>query len=692
MFESLSQSLDRRRRLLQQRIRRTETGRPILLAFVFALLLVAAVVVLKRVVNTPLGTDAPFLFMLGSTMLVTWYGGRWAGVVAAVLGTLAVNYFFLPPFDDWHSTPAANEQTALFGAENLLVAWLTSLLVKARARAESGARRMKCMHAVSSATGNARTLSEAGTIIAREGTAMMGATAAAVFAVTDAPPALRLVAQFGSDPAVGPALVGGLREVPVDGPLPVSTAFKTAELLCVGKAQELRRRFPEFWALPRSEPPNRSLVCAPIRLDGETLGVLAFGFERDRVFSRDDQMLASSLALDCARAMDRVRLFEAERSARIEADRANRAKDEFLGIVSHELRTPLTAIAGWVHLLKRAPDRARQERGLEVIDRSVKEQTRIVEDVLDVSRIVRHELKIDHKPLDFAAAVRSVVDEMRPMAIKSGVELSLSSTGEAQVSGDLDRLRQVTRNLVGNGLKFTPRGGHVRVDVEVAPDKARLYVRDDGKGIAAEDLPLLFDIFGQVDSSVTRREGGLGLGLAIVRNIVEAHGGAARIESAGLGLGTMAVVELPLIRAVGTASGPAPSPTAVPSLASMRVLVVDDNPTGLESVSAVLVDAGAEVRGVRSAASALEELSGFTPDVLVSDISMPEHDGYWLIRKVRTLGTMSARVPAIALTAYASADGAKVAALAAGFQRHLTKPAEPAVLASTIVDVARHAA
>jgi signal transduction histidine kinase/ActR/RegA family two-component response regulator len=682
----MPQSLFRRGLPWRTPPRRTETGRPILRAYLFALALIAAVVALKHIANTPLGYGAPFLFMLGSTVVVTWYGGRSAGLVAAVLGTLAVNYFFLPPYNTWHSTAAANQQTVLFGIENLLVAALTSMLVVARGRAEAGAERMRRLYAANSEVARARSVDDVAAIIARNCTEAMSAGAAAVFVPHEARPVLRVAGHFGGViPAAQPAVPDSAREVPIEGPFPAAIVFRTGEPLYVGKAEELQARFPEFLALPRPGPPCRALAGVPIRLEGRTLGVLAFAYDRDRRFSEEDRVLASSLAQDCARAMERVRLFDAEHHARLEAEQANHAKDEFLGIVSHELRTPLTAIAGWMYLLKRSADAARRDHAVDVIERSLKAQTRIVEDILDVQQIVGHKLRVQPEPVDFAAAARSAVDELVGIATARGVELTVSSTGAVMVSGDAGRLRQMTENLVGNAIKFTPSGGHVQVDIQATQGRARLRVRDDGKGIAQEDLPLLFEPFRQVDSSPTRREGGLGLGLAIVRSLVEAHRGAVRLESPGLGLGTTAVVELPLLE---EQAGPIDRGGA-PALTTLRVLLVDDDPDALESTSAALVGAGAEVRMARSAVEALQELSGFAPDVLVSDISMPEHDGYWLIRKVRSMGTLSARVPAIATTAYGSAPNAKTAALAAGFQCHLIKPIDPELLASTIAELAR---
>ena len=292
---AMARSLFARDVSLRAPTQRTETGRPILLAYVFALALIVAVVALKRIVNTPLGNDAPFLFMMGSTVLVTWYGGRSAGLLAAVAGALAVNYFFLPPYDDWHSTPAATEQTVLFSVENALVAWLTSLLIKARKRAEVGAERMRRLYAANSEASGARSIADVATIIAREGTAAMGATAGAVFVAPEAHPVLRLVAQFAADPAAQAALVDGMREVPVNGLLPIATVFKTGEPVCIGKAAELRSRsLSSGRCLARGHPAARSTArrCASrgprsaCSRSASTASVSSPGRSRARLFPR----------------------------------------------------------------------------------------------------------------------------------------------------------------------------------------------------------------------------------------------------------------------------------------------------------------------------------------------------------------------------------------------------------------------
>jgi CheY-like chemotaxis protein len=346
-----------------------------------------------------------------------------------------------------------------------------------------------------------------------------------------------------------------------------------------------------------------------------------------------------------------------------------------------------------VHLLRHGwrDDPERVARGLDVIQRNVTAERRLVEDLLDMSRIVSRRLKVGHAPLELASVVRAVLEELEPCAASKGVELTLRAGGAVPVVGDPERLAQVTRNLVGNALKFTPAGGHVTVDVERRANRATLRVQDDGAGIAADDLPFVFEAFRRGARSCTRRDSGLGLGLTIVQGLIDAHEGRVRIESPGPGRGTTVHVDLPSVCGAPRGAG-APAPSApAPALAGLRVLVVDDEPDTLEAVCELLTQAGAEVRSAASAGAALDVVERFTPNVLVSDLVMPEHDGYWLIQRLRAKDSPAGRCPAVALTTHVGAETAR-AALAAGYQRHLEKPPLGDVLATTIAELARERA
>ncbi len=394
-----------------------------------------------------------------------------------------------------------------------------------------------------------------------------------------------------------------------------------------------------------------------------------------------------------------------EQEARADAEEANRLKDEFLATLSHELRTPLTAILGWSRLLSSGKlDERSAARAVEVIERNADAQNQLIEDILDVSRIITGKLALHVEPVDPVVVIESAIEAVRPAAEAKRVELHvLVSSETVPVSGDETRLRQVVWNLLTNAVKFTPEGGRVEARVERAGSYARIKVSDTGEGIDPEFLPYVFDRFRQADATTTRQRGGLGLGLAIVRHLVELHGGTVSAESEGRGRGATFTITLPLAgpgtqpgesegpRAAREESIPAPAEDCPPSLADLRVLVVDDEPDTLDFIVAALEGCGAEVTTAASAAEAFRLMKEARPDVLVSDIGMPGEDGYSLIRKVRRLGDdEGGKTPAVALTAYArEADRRK--AIRAGFQTHMTKPVEPSELVEVIASLAGRA-
>jgi PAS domain S-box-containing protein len=388
-----------------------------------------------------------------------------------------------------------------------------------------------------------------------------------------------------------------------------------------------------------------------------------------------------------------------EQEARADAEEANRLKDEFLATLSHELRTPLTAILGWARLLRSGQlDERSGARALEIIERNADAQNQLIEDILDVSRIITGKLTLHVEPVEPVAVIEAAVEAVRPAAAAKRVELNIMVSPEmGLVSGDAARLRQVVWNLLTNAVKFTPEGGRVEVRVERADSHVRIKVSDTGEGIDPEFLPYVFDRFRQADASTTRKRGGLGLGLAIVRHLVELHAGTMSAESEGLGRGAIFTVILPL---AGTQSGEPegsrgareesiPAPADNPqSLAGLRVLVVDDEPDTLDFIITVLEGRGAEVTMASTAAEAFRMMREVKPDVLVSDIGMPNEDGYALIREVRRLeDAEGGRTPAVALTAYAR-EADRREAIRAGFQTHMTKPVDPSELAEVIASLA----
>jgi signal transduction histidine kinase len=390
-------------------------------------------------------------------------------------------------------------------------------------------------------------------------------------------------------------------------------------------------------------------------------------------------------------------LLETERAARREAELANRAKDEFLGTVSHELRTPLGGILGWTTVARGHALPPEVDRALSIVERHARTQLRIVEDMLDVGRIVAGKLVLQPTETPVGDAIEGAVMAVRPAADAKRVALDVDVGDVGSIVADPDRLQQIVWNLLSNAVKFTPSGGHVGIRAVREPTIVRVVVSDDGQGIPSDFLPRLFEMFRQADGSASRRHGGLGLGLAIARQLVEAHRGTIRAASEGEGKGATFTVEIP-VRAL-----PAPWPFERPTgrraamLAAMRLdgvhlLVVDDDEDARDLLAQILGDRGAAVSTAGSAAEALRLVEQTPPDVLLSDVGMPEVSGYSLIERVRALpAERGGRTPAIALTAYARAEDAQ-RALAAGFQAHVTKPIDPDRLTATVADLARGAA
>ena len=391
---------------------------------------------------------------------------------------------------------------------------------------------------------------------------------------------------------------------------------------------------------------------------------------------------------------ERERLLARERAARAEVEAANRAKDEFLAVLSHELRTPLQPILGWVKLLRNDTiDASTLQRGLETIERNARTQAQIVEDLLDVSRVIIGKLRLDSRPVTMRLVVEAAVDAVRASADAKSIVIDAALPGHSPVvAGDSNRLQQVVWNLLSNAVAFTPEGGRVTVHLEQMGREAVVRVVDTGQGIAPHFLPQIFERFRQADSTSTRRHGGLGLGLAIVRHLVELHGGSVQADSAGEGRGATFTIRLPLLaegsEIVGEAvSGEIHSLNANtgPMLSGYRVLVVDDDHDTGELLTAVLGYYGAEVHAVSSAEAGLHAIDPFAPDVVISDVAMPGVDGYTFVRRLKAIERESGRrIPAMALTAHARASDSEQAFLA-GFEAYVAKPVEPAELAQIVV-------
>ena len=376
---------------------------------------------------------------------------------------------------------------------------------------------------------------------------------------------------------------------------------------------------------------------------------------------------------------------------RAEAEAMSRAKDDFLATVSHELRTPLNAILGWSGILLQPGGRERFEQGIAVIARNARAQGKLIDDILDVSRIITGKLVLSTAPVDVAHVIAAAVDSLRPAAAAKGVELHVDTKLAAPWSLDEDRIQQVVWNLLANAVKFTPQGGSVLVRATEDAERLSIIVTDTGMGIAPGFLPYVFERFRQSDGSTTRRHSGLGLGLAIVRHLVELHGGSVSAASAGEGCGATFAIELPRSFEPAPATPPvhakngesaASAATKRGSLSGTRVLVVDDQPDARELAAIVLEDAGAEVVQARDVATALDVLNEVPVSAIVSDVGMPGEDGYSFLGRVRA-ATATRFVPALALTAFARVED-RQRALAAGFQRHLAKPIDPANLVAAV--------
>lgn len=412
-----------------------------------------------------------------------------------------------------------------------------------------------------------------------------------------------------------------------------------------------------------------------------------------RVQERTAQLEASNRAKD--------ELLIREQVIRAEAEAANRAKDEFLSVLSHELRTPLNAILGWSQMLRKQHlSQDRIMRALETIERNARSQTKIVEDILDISGMITGKLRLQVRPVNLVQVIEAAIESVRLAAEAKSIRIqSVLDGSKNPISGDADRLQQVVWNLLSNAIKFTPKGGKLQIRLERINSHVEITVSDTGVGISPDFLPYVFDRFRQHDSTTTRSYGGLGLGLAIARQLIELHGGTITVASPGIGQGTTFIVKLPVAIIYKSSSEPealdlitqADGTIDAPlTLSGLQILVVEDEADSLELLSTILQEYGAQVISVTSVSEALEIIENATSqslDVLVSDIGMPNEDGYSLIRKLRQIEAQrGGRMPAVALTAYARSDDRKQALLA-GFQMHLPKPVEAAELATVIASL-----
>ena len=388
--------------------------------------------------------------------------------------------------------------------------------------------------------------------------------------------------------------------------------------------------------------------------------------------------------------LDLAKAYREVARANNELEKASRMKDQFLAVLSHELRTPLTSIYGWLSMLRAGKvEQENMMKALQVIERNVRAQTQLVDDLLHVSRIVTGNLKIAPKWIDPMVIVNTAVDSLRPAAMVKTINLTVEASNAELIFADPDRLQQVVWNLVTNAVKFTKKGGDVKVEVARVASKIQISVSDTGEGIAPEFLPYVFDRFSQADASTTRKAGGLGLGLSIVRHIVELHGGTVIAHSEGLGRGTTMIIQIP-IPAIRQREGNAHPEDSATSLEGLKVMIVEDDDDTREMLEHALGSYGASVLVAASAAEALQQIAGTAPDILLSDIGLPNMDGYELLSKIRSEMPEKLRdIPAVALTAFANAEYEEKSRLA-GYQAHIAKPVAVSDLISVLSRIVKH--
>ncbi|MBE8985685.1 PAS domain S-box protein [Nostoc sp. LEGE 12450] len=560
---------------------------------------------------------------------------------------------------------------------------------QAKQGAERSVNRTILLQKITAALSEALTSQQVADVVVNQGIAALEATGGSVVLLTEGDTSLKVVQAIGYPQA----LIDTWANFPVTAPNQIAETVRTSEPIFLENLAAMIARYPNL-AEVVALTGNNAWASIPLIAEGKVIGALGLSFINEQIFHEEDRGFMLTLGQQCAQAIARAQLYEAEKTARAQAETANRIKDEFLAVLSHELRTPLNPILGWAKLLRtRNFDEATKIRALETIERNAKLQTQLIGDLLDVSRILQGKVRLNLYAVDLKIAIAGALETVRLAAEAKSIQIqTVLSNDIGKVLGDSDRLQQVMWNLLSNAVKFTPTEGRVEVRLEQVGLDAQIQVIDTGKGIIPEFLPYVFDYFRQADAKTTRVFGGLGLGLAIVRHLVELHGGTVQAESLGEGQGATFTVRLPLLknselRVSSDEASQLELSTDDTLLAGVQILLVDDQADVREFFSFALEQYGATVTAVESAAEALEILMQSKPDILLSDIGMPLMDGYMLLREVRKLPPeQGGQIPAIALTAYAGEINYNQA-MAAGFQKHLPKPVDPAELAAAIVNL-----
>ena len=568
-------------------------------------------------------------------------------------------------------------------------------LRESETRYRAFAARTNRLYELSAALSESITVGAVAAAIVRHGKIALGATAGSVALLAD--DRERFETLYGDEYGEQSADSGG--RFALDSGLCATDAIETRQPVFVSSFDDCQQRYWRSASIAASGG-FASAAVMPLIVKDAAIGVLTFHFTAPVHFDNEYTAMLTSVAQNCAQAIDRARLYDAAQQARADAEAANQSKDDFLSTVSHELRTPLTAVIGWASMLRSGSlDPIRTTRAVEAIFNNATRQAQLIEELLDISRIVSGRVAYDLRELDLDETIRGSIEAIMPQAEAKGVEIHLGAHPSVPVRADARRLEQVFLNLLTNAVKFTPRGGNVTVDVMADAHHVNVRVADDGAGIDPSFLPQVFERFRQGDNSTSRTRGGLGLGLFIARQLMEAHGGSIRAESAGHGSGAAFIVTLPVLserlgREPLEADNRQTSPDdlsdeVLPSLSGVRVLIVDDEQDVRELMVAALERAGATVTSVGSAAEALEVLTraDIDVDVLLADIAMPGQDGYDLIKATRALPSVrTSRIPAAAVTACAR-DDERQRALAAGFQQHVPKPIDLPGLVQTVANL-----
>jgi len=578
--------------------------------------------------------------------------------------------------------------------------------------AQRAVSRTTRLQAITAALSESLTSAQVAEVIVEQGMAALGASCALVAQLINNGTELEIIRAVGYDEE----LVKLWRRFSINAAAPLAEAVRTKQPVWQESTAARAARYSHL-AKEYARYNYDAWISIPLTIEGRAIGGMSVAFAENQELSQDDRAFVLALAQQCAQAMERARLYEAEQTARAAAENANRIKDEFLAVLSHELRSPLNPILGWAKLLQtRKLDEKTIPQALKTIERNAQLQAQLIEDLLDISRILQGKLSLNILPVDLASVISGAMETVRLSAEAKSIKMHISlEPNLGQVLGDSGRLQQVVWNLLSNAVKFTPEGGRVEIRLEevgsrgdgemggwgdkennsslptpnssLSTPHAQITVTDTGKGIDPNFLPYVFEYFRQENSTTTRKFGGLGLGLAIVRHLVELHGGTVQVQSEGENRGATFTVRLPLIQQPSQRKEEISDFEPSSNLNDVKILVVDDDADTREFIVFLLEEYGASVTAVASANEALAALKQSLPDVLLSDIGMPDVDGCMFMRELRTLPPEhGGEIPAIALTAYAGEVNAKQV-LAAGFHKHIAKPVEPAELIEAIASL-----